>query len=440
MFIFMEASMKTLFSILLVLCSTAAYYLIGYQIERSDLYLLFFSVGLSFGSYFYFLRQPISIGVILISGLLFRLIFTFSTPSLSQDFYRFIWDGTLFLRGISPYTYVPEELIYLEHYHNLKPLYEAMGPSSARNFSNYPMLNQWLFALGSLSEYPAFVYRLLIVLADLAVFWLLHQLILSFTHKRWALTAYFLNPLVIVEGTHNLHFEPVMLAFLLAFLYALKRKRQWLAAAFFSASVFTKLLPLLIGPLLLRLLNPKSLTIFGLGFLVLSVLFIVPFSGPLWAQNWGSSVGLWFSNFEFNSALYRLFKGVGLLLGAQDYQLIKVYGYLHAFGIVLLAGYLSIRSTNLNQFIRYSEWLLLAYLLSSPTIHPWYLITLVGLASLRKSMFVLLWSATVFLSYSAYAQSPVELPLWITAAEYLPLVAIAYFTSRSFSRSSLLSR
>ena len=432
--------MKTLFSILLVLCSTAAYYLIGYQIERSDLYLLFFSVGLSFGCYFYLLRQPISIGVILISGLLFRLIFTFSTPSLSQDFYRFIWDGTLFLRGISPYTYVPEELIYLEHYHNLKPLYEAMGPSSARNFSNYPMLNQWLFALGSLSEYPAFVYRLLIVLADLAVFWLLHQLILSFTHKRWALTAYFLNPLVIVEGTHNLHFEPVMLAFLLAFLYALKRKRQWLAAAFFSASVFTKLLPLLIGPLLLRLLNPKSLTIFGLGFLVLSVLFIVPFSGPLWAQNWGSSVGLWFSNFEFNSALYRLFKEVGLLLGAQDYQLIKVYGYLHAFGIVLLAGYFSIRSTNLNQFIRYSEWLLLAYLLSSPTIHPWYLITLVGLASLRKSMFVLLWSATVFLSYSAYAQSPVELPLWITAAEYLPLVAIAYFTSRSFSRSSLLSR
>jgi hypothetical protein len=440
MFIFMEARMKTLFSILLVLCSTAAYYFIGYQIERSDLYLLLFSVGLSFGCYFYLLRQPISIGVILISGLLFRLIFAFSTPSLSQDFYRFIWDGTLFLRGISPYTYVPEELIYLEHYQELRPLYEGMGPSSARNFSNYPMLNQWLFALGSLSEYPAFVYRLLIVLADLAVFGLLHQLILSFTHKRWALTAYFLNPLVIVEGTYNLHFEPVMLAFLLAFLYALKRKRQWLAAAFFSASVFTKLLPLLIGPLLLRWLNPKSLTIFGLGFLVLSVLFIVPFSGPLWAQNWGSSVGLWFSNFEFNSALYRLFKEVGLLLGAQDYQLIKVYGYLHAFGIVLLAGYFSIRSTNLNQFLRYSEWLLLAYLLSSPTIHPWYLITLVGLASLRKSMLVLLWSATVFLSYSAYAQSPVELPLWITAAEYLPLIVLAYFTSRSFSKSSLLSR
>ncbi|MGA0012637.1 MAG: hypothetical protein ACO3FD_06090 [Flavobacteriaceae bacterium] len=436
----MEASMKTLFSILLVLCSTAAYFLIGYQIERSDLYLLFFSVGLSFGCYFYLLRQPISIGVILISGLLFRLIFSFSTPSLSQDFYRFIWDGTLFLRGISPYTYVPEELIYLEHYHDLKPLYEGMGPSSARNFSNYPMLNQWLFALGSLSEYPAFVYRLLIVLADLAVFWLLNQMILSVNHKKWALTAYFLNPLVIVEGTHNLHFEPVMLAFLLAFLYALKRKRQWLAAAFFSASVFTKLLPLLIGPLLLRWLNPKSLTIFGLGFLVLSVLFIVPFSGPLWAHNWGSSVGLWFSNFEFNSALYRLFKEVGLLLGAQDYQLIKVYGYLHAFGIVLLAGYFSIRSTNLNQFLRYSEWLLLAYLLSSPTIHPWYLITLVGLASLRKSMSVLLWSATVFLSYSAYALNPVELPLWITAAEYLPLIVLAYFTSRSSSRSSLLSR
>ena len=440
MLIFMETRMKTLFGILLVLCSMAAYYFIGYQIERSDLYLLLFSLGLSFGCYFYLLKQPISIWAVLISGLLFRLVFALSTPSLSQDFYRFIWDGALFLRGISPYTYVPEELIYLESYRDLRPLYEGMGPASARNFSNYPMLNQWLFALGSLSEHPPFVYRLLIVLADLAVFWLLHQLILSFTHKRWALTAYFLNPLVIVEGTHNLHFEPVMLAFLLAFIYALKRKRQGLAAVFFSASVFTKLLPLLIGPLLLRWLKPKSLTLFGLSFLALSVLFIVPFSGPLWAQNWGTSVGLWFSNFEFNGALYRVFKEVGLLLGAQDYQLIKVYGYLHGFSIVLLAGYFSMRSTNLNQFLRYSEWLLLAYLLSSPTIHPWYLITLVGLASLRKSSLVLLWSATVFLSYSAYAQSPVELPLWITTAEYLPLVALAYFANRSSSRSSLLSR
>ena len=105
--------MKTLFGILLVLCSMAAYYFIGYQIERSDLYLLLFSVGLSFGCYFYLLKQPISIGAILISGLLFRLVFALSTPSLSQDFYRFIWDGALFLRGISPYTYVPEELIYL---------------------------------------------------------------------------------------------------------------------------------------------------------------------------------------------------------------------------------------------------------------------------------------------------------------------------------------
>ena len=432
--------MKNRISILFVLCSIVLYYFIGYHIERSDLYTLLTAAGVVFVGYLYFIKQPFSIWAILISGLLFRAVFTWSTPSLSQDFYRFIWDGELFLRGISPYTYVPEELIYLEAYQDLRPLYEGMGSSSARNFSNYPMLNQWLFALGSLSEQPRLVYRLMIVLADVAVFWLLHQLILSFYHKRWALTAYFLNPLVIIEGTHNLHFEPVMLALLLAFIYALKHKRHGVAAVFFASSVFTKLLPLLLSPLLLRWLRPKALTLFTFSFLAVSVLLIVPFSGPLWTQNWGSSVGLWFSNFEFNGALYRVFKEVGLFFGAHDYQLIKVYGYLHVIGIVILASYFSLRSTNLNQFLRYSEWLLLAYLLSSPTIHPWYLITLIGLASMRKSTLVLLWSATIFLSYTAYTFNPVELPLWVTALEYVPLVVLAYFSSRSSSRSSLLSR
>jgi alpha-1,6-mannosyltransferase len=435
MLIFMATSMKNRIGILFVLFSIVLYYFIGYHIERSDLHALLLTVGILFLSYLYFIKQTFSIWAILLSGLLFRVVFTWSIPGLSQDFYRFIWDGELFLRGISPYTYVPEELIYLEAYQDLRPLYEGMGPSSARNFSNYPMLNQWLFALGSLSEHPRLIYRLVIVLSDVAVFWLLHHLILSFHHKRWALTAYFLNPLVIIEGTYNLHFEPVMLALLLAFIYALKHKRQGVAAVFFASSVFTKLLPLLLSPLLLRWLKPKELRLFTFGFLAVSILLIVPFSGPLWTQNWAGSIGLWFSNFEFNGALYRIFKEVGLLFGAHDYQLIKVYGYLHATGIVLLAGYFSLRSTNLNQFIRYSEWLLLAYLLSSPTIHPWYLITLVGLASLRKSALILLWSATVFLSYTAYTLDPVELPLWVTVLEYVPIVVLAYFSSRSFSRS-----
>lgn len=436
----METTMKTSTYILLTVLSLGLYVALAHHIARSDLGLLLGAVGLTFLCYIYFIERPISIAATLVLGLLFRAVFALSVPTLSQDFYRFIWDGELFLRGISPYTYLPEELIYLEKYHDLKPLYEGMGPSSARNFSNYPMLNQWLFTLGSLSAQPRLIFRFIIVLADLAVFGLLFKLIRSYRHKQWALTAYFLNPLVIIEGTHNLHFEPVMLAFLLAFLHAIKNNQYFRAGLFFGASVFTKLLPLMLAPLLLRWLQKKALIRLGLSFLVLSLLLIIPFSGPLWAQNWGASIGLWFSNFEFNGAIYPLFKRIGLALGAHDYQLIDIYGYLQVLGLLVLAGFFGVKSTSLNKFIRYAEWLLLAYLLSSPTIHPWYLITLIGLACLRRSTLVLVWSGTIFISYSAYGYHPVEVPLWITALEYVPLLLLFARSTQSFSRSLPLSR
>ena len=41
----------------------------------------------------------------------FRLIFLFSTPVLSDDFFRFIWDGRLLVGGFNPYLYLPSEVV-----------------------------------------------------------------------------------------------------------------------------------------------------------------------------------------------------------------------------------------------------------------------------------------------------------------------------------------
>ena len=40
-------------------------------------------------------------------GIFFRIIFLFATPNLSQDFYRFIWDGQVLMQGFSPYLVSP---------------------------------------------------------------------------------------------------------------------------------------------------------------------------------------------------------------------------------------------------------------------------------------------------------------------------------------------
>ena len=44
-------------------------------------------------------------------GIACRVIFMPAIPNLSQDFYRFIWDGQLMVQGVNPYLFTPEMLL-----------------------------------------------------------------------------------------------------------------------------------------------------------------------------------------------------------------------------------------------------------------------------------------------------------------------------------------
>ena len=124
---------------LLVLC-----YVLFMQTAREEsnqLLLLYFSAcGLS-----YFLIQHSSLQQILYQGILVRFLFIGVLPWLSQDFYRFVWDGLLLYNQLNPYAYTPDQLMQLEQLFNptLKStLWEGMGTLSAGHFSNYPPINQ----------------------------------------------------------------------------------------------------------------------------------------------------------------------------------------------------------------------------------------------------------------------------------------------------------
>jgi len=169
--------MKKVLLVLFALCSFVSYYAIAYHIERTDIGYLLCSVVVLFSAYFYWLQQRLSIGFIFVLGLAFRLLLSTSFPSLSQDIYRFIWDGNLTLRSISPYAYTPNEIMAREGFESLRQLYDSMGSLSAGNYSNYPMVNQLMFALGAYFQEPHYGYRILIVLADSIAFGLLLKLI-----------------------------------------------------------------------------------------------------------------------------------------------------------------------------------------------------------------------------------------------------------------------
>jgi len=415
----------------LLLLSLLGYYLLA-QIERSEVFMLIGLFSLLSISYIGLLKfKTTHLGWILI-GFCFRLAFIGSTPLLSQDYFRFIWDGSLLSNGINPYLYLPDELI--EMFSKWEYLYSGMGPMSAGHYTNYPMINQLLFTLGVLSTKPILTYRLLIILADLITFKLLTKL----SSQTWGLT-YWLSPMVILEGVGNLHFEPVMVALLMLGLYHFKQGKHLRSSVALAASVLLKLIPLMFAPLLFKVVKQKQLKIMVTGFIITLALFTTPFLDPWFFATYSESVGLWFSNFEFNAGIYRVVKELGALFGVQDWQMIQFYGKAHSLAILALALKFTWECDRFSKVLDKSYLLLLIYLLTAPTIHPWYLITLIALGAISKHPSAILWSLTIILSYIAYKMNPIELPLWLVTIQFFPVVmSLISFSFRSFLKKKLL--
>ena len=196
---------------------------------------------------------------LVVVGVLFRLVFLWATPNLSQDFYRFIWDGNLVISGINPYLYTPNEILNWKEIpianHTL--LFEGMGALSAKHFSNYPPFNQALFAIAALFGGKSIlgsviILRLQIILADIGLLYFGRKLLDTLGKPKQTIFWYFLNPLVIIELTGNLHFEGVMLFFMVWALYLIVKKKWSPAAPNNAHTILTKLLQIHSMPYILR--------------------------------------------------------------------------------------------------------------------------------------------------------------------------------------------
>ena len=96
------------YPILFVVGSILFYASFGYDLARTD----FIKLLTLFAGLFFFLVKLMqfekwNFKFLLVAGILFRLVFLFAEPNLSQDFYRFIWDGELIKNGLNPYLHAP---------------------------------------------------------------------------------------------------------------------------------------------------------------------------------------------------------------------------------------------------------------------------------------------------------------------------------------------
>ncbi|OIQ23178.1 glycosyltransferase 87 family protein [Lacinutrix sp. MedPE-SW] len=425
--------------ILLTIVSAVLYFTFAYNLERTA-HVKLVSIYVILFTSFYFLIKSNKVNTNFLTAIafLFRAIFILSIPNLSQDFYRFIWDGRLILQGINPYLYTPESYISQAQYPvaQAQELYNGMRQLNASHFTNYPPINQLCFIIagvfaGKSIIGSAMVLRLLIIVADFGILYygkkLLKQLKIPARNIFW----YILNPFIIIELTGNLHFEGVMIFFLIWSLYLLHaRKWKW-AAVVFALSIATKLVPLMFLPLFFwwflkkqTIKNFIKLITFYTIVLVTTLLLFAPFFSSQFIDNYAKTVGLWFSNFEFNASIYYIARAIGYWF--RGYNEIAVIGKVLPVITVLFILYISFfkKNTSLKKLITAMLFSFTIYLFLSTTVHPWYIATILMLSVFTNYKFPLVWSFIVIISYLAYANTDNTENLWIIALEYVVVFSV----------------
>ncbi|WP_179021936.1 glycosyltransferase 87 family protein [Winogradskyella forsetii] len=440
--------------LLFITLSSIFYLSFAYDLVRTDVTKLV----LLYVALFVFGFQIIKISgfrLLAISAILFRVLFLFAIPNLSQDFYRFIWDGQMIMIGFNPYLSTPDfqmEMGLLSGFPNQVELYNGMGALSASHYTNYPPLKQLCFVIGNLFPGHSILssvigMRLLIIAADIGTLYFGKKLLdrLKLPSKRifW----YILNPFIIIELTGNLHFEGVMIFFLVWSLYLLHaRKWKW-AAVVLACSISVKLIPLMFLPLFFGWFTSTTLSerkekrnlfklILFYTFIVGTVLlFFLPFFSMEFVNNYAKTVGLWFGNFEFNASIYYLARAIGYAI--TGYNEIAVIGkVLPAITVLIILGLAFFKRNNsLPNLITSMVLVFSCYLFLSTTVHPWYIAPLVLFGVFTNYKFPLVWSLVVILSYLAYSNTDNSENLWIIALEYG--VVLSFFIWEVFIKKRL---
>ncbi len=404
-----------------------------YEENRSNFPAVFIPFTLTFGAYLIIIFQSKTISTKYLScilGLSF-LIGLFLTPQLSTDYYRFLWDGEIYWKGFNPFDFTPNELIHSKNFISneyLNGLHKEMGELSQTNFSCYTPLNQYFFILST--WFTDSIYWNTVILKSfiigseilgLVFIIKLFKLLQIQVNKVFFL---FLNPLFIIESIGNVHFEGVMISFLIIAFYFVLKLKIFHAGIFFSLAIQIKLIPLLLLPFLWRFIGWKKSVIaysmIGIGFILISVFLLN-------SSNFGHfthSIRLYFELFQFNSS----FLFVLLQLDPLHYYYHKIghYSFILSFTTLLTIFYLAYwkKIAVPNEFFSKMTIAYFVYLLSCTTLHPWYVLPALFLSVFTNYTFLILWSFTVFLSYSFYSDGNIATTNWLLGIEYIPVLIL----------------
>jgi|SRR5579885_689092 len=337
--------------------------------------------------------------VILTAAVLFRVALLPAPSTLSDDVYRYQWDGRAQRAGLNPYVVFPNApgLAWLQN-----P--EHPEPPGEETPTIYPPLSEFMYRL--VEAVPA--YKRLSTVFDLASAGVLLLLLAAKEQPLHRVLAYAWNPTILISFAMSGHFDSLAILTLLTALFLLATNRPALSMGALALSFLSKFFPAMLLVTFLKRVRWKHAVI----FLFVTLALYLPFLGAglhlldgarNYARDWVN-----------NASLYHLLRfATGSREGAQLVA-----------GLTVLAtiGCLAKRRASplWSSFVLTGGVLLL-----SPTAYPWYFTWSIPFLCFYPRASWLLMSVTTVLAYSAPiaygAREPLKTSLLMLSLEYGPV-------------------
>ncbi|MGH9775716.1 MAG: hypothetical protein ACRD50_12300 [Candidatus Acidiferrales bacterium] len=322
--------------------------------------------------------------LILLGAVLFRATLFPLTPSLSEDMFRYRWEGRIQNYGWNPYAQRPDDprLAYLRI------------PSESRFPGHdipaiYPPLLELIFRADAWLFKSPVAFKFPFVAADLAVVLMLAWYLRRTGGRNFQLAIYAWSPLAVVEFSGSGHADALAIAGLVAALVIIRSRHLVSTFALASASLM-KSFPILLFPLWFRLQGwPRSLRSWPGAALAALFAFVCfwPYRSalPLLPSTMSYYASRWQNN---NASLWRLLEKF-----SGSPQLADGLGVGVAVGIALWAAARKLDPA------RAAYLIIGAVLLLSPNGYSWYFTWILPLLCFFPNPAWLLLTVLQFLSY-----------------------------------------
>ena len=346
----------------------------------------------------------------LLLALAWRVPLLMSAPLLSDDIYRYVWDGRVQRLGYNPFTTVPADpaLAHLQ-----TDVTRQIDPTNAALPTIYPPAAQLFFrAVMTVHESVGALLLATLVCDGLIVLILLKWLTAT-GRSPWRVLAYAWHPLVAIEGAGGGHVDMLGVLCVLATAWLLTRRRTGVAAVTFVVAVAVKFLPVVLAPLLWKRIRLRDAALAAaVGFAL-----YLPFTSVDTGIPFGS-LGTYTEKWRFNGPL---FSGLEPALG-----IVGVLGLAAAAGLAV-AGVLRWRF-DVSEPGAWA-WPIAATALLMPAVYPWYLLWMTPFLTVLPAAPLTAWTLTSLLTYVVWGPElsggAWVLPGWVMPVEYGIVAAVA---------------